>query len=438
MHRSLRKTATGPLIAALLLAGCGGDDGAAGSSGEDDDGRIGGTIRVMGVLGGDELESFLGAFAPFEQRTGITIEYEGTGDLQAVLQTRLDGGNPPDIVSNPSAGQMQDLATAGELIPVGDIIDETTVLEQFPQSLVDLVTIDDELFGIPGTTAVAGLVWYRPDTYDGPTSGTLDEWIEWVDSAAAEGRTPFCIGLESGPASGWPGASFIQQLMLQRHGADAYNAWWQGDLPWSSPEVRGAFETFRRFATDPAYVSGGADAALTGNFADSAVGLFDDPPSCLVHVQGDWLGNAMAATVPDVEPATDIDFLPFPAAEVDTEPVIVTSGETFGAFRDSPQTRAFMSYVASPQFSELIAATGSWIGPNRDTPLDAYQSELSRKAATTYLGAESVVVGAQDGMPAAMSSAFHNAVMELVAEPSSLDAILAQLDEVRAESYVTK
>ena len=56
-------------------------------------------------------------------------------------------------------------------------------------------------------------------------------------------------------------------------------------------------------------------AALTTNLATAGVGLFGDPPSCYLHVQGDWLGNAMVATVPDIEPVTDIDFFRFPAAD---------------------------------------------------------------------------------------------------------------------------
>src|SRR5262245_40857167 len=84
--------------------------------------QIGGSVSVLGVLSGDNLEAFLSAFAPFEESTGITIDYEGTFDLLAVLQTRLDGGNPPDIVSNPSAGQMQTLAAEGELLALDDIV----------------------------------------------------------------------------------------------------------------------------------------------------------------------------------------------------------------------------------------------------------------------------------------------------------------------------
>ena len=409
--------------------------GTTGRSSAADEAQIGGSVNVLGVLSGDNLEAFLGAFAPFEEATGITIDYEGTFDLLAVLQTRLDGGNPPDIVSNPSAGQMQTLAADGELLALDEIVDVTAVESDFPASLVELASSGDSIYGIPGTTAVAGLVWYNPTQYDGPTGGTLDELTAWADAAAADGRTPFCIGLESGPVSGWPGASFIQQFMLQQSGPDAYDRWWQGELPWTSPEVRQAFESFGAYATDDAYVAGGPEAALTTNFATAGVGLFDDPPSCYLHVQGDWLGNAMVATVPDIEPVTDVDFFLFPSASADVEPGIVTSGETFGAFIDTPQTRAFIEYVASPQFSELIAGTGLWIGPNRQTPLEAYTSELSRKAAEAYLEADTVVFGAQDGMPAAMSTAFHEAVMSYVADPDALDDILTSLDEVQATAY---
>jgi alpha-glucoside transport system substrate-binding protein len=430
MHITLK---TARVVASVLLVGVAAHGGSVASATVDTE--IGGSISVLGVLSGDNLEAFLSAFAPFEEETGISIEYEGTFDLLAVLQTRIDGGNPPDIVSNPSAGQMQTLASAGELVALDDIVDIAAVEADFPSSLVELSTVGDSLYGIPGTTAVAGLVWYNPTQYDGPTDGTLDDLAAWTATAAADGRTPFCIGLESGPVSGWPGASFIQQFMLQQSGADAYNRWWQGELAWTSPEVRQAFESFGAYATDDAFVAGGPTAALTTNFATAGVGLFDDPPSCYLHVQGDWLGNAMVATVPDIEPVTDVDFFLFPAASADVEPGIVTSGETFGAFTDTPQTRAFLQYVAGSQFSELIAATGLWIGPNRQTPPESYTSVLSRQAAEAYQNADTVVFGAQDGMPAAMSTAFHEAVMSYVADPASLDDILAGLDEIQQTAY---
>jgi len=51
--------------------------------------RLGGTVSVLAVWGGEELESFRAMLQPFEERTGVTVEYEGTRDLNAVLTTRV-------------------------------------------------------------------------------------------------------------------------------------------------------------------------------------------------------------------------------------------------------------------------------------------------------------------------------------------------------------
>jgi len=38
--------------------------------------RIGGTVTVLGVWGGSELESFLAMVKPFEEATGVKVEFE--------------------------------------------------------------------------------------------------------------------------------------------------------------------------------------------------------------------------------------------------------------------------------------------------------------------------------------------------------------------------
>lgn len=86
---------------------------------------------------------------------------------------------------------MQTLASDGELLALNDIVDVAAVESGFPASLVGLVSVGDSLYGIPGTTAAAGLVWYNPTQYDGPTSGTLDVLAAWTTAAAVEGRAPF-------------------------------------------------------------------------------------------------------------------------------------------------------------------------------------------------------------------------------------------------------
>lgn len=401
-----------------------------------DGAKLGGTLNLLGVLSGPQLDAYLGTFAPFEKATGIKIKYESTGDVFAVLQTRIAGGNPPDVVSNPSAGQVAQLAEQGKLVALDPFLDMAAVRADYPEGLTKLSTVDGKLHGLFYNTAVQGLVWYDPKTYQGPKPpGTWDDLSGWAERTAAGGTTPWCIGLESGPSSGWPGAVWIEQFVLQQAGPEVYTKWWKGELPWTAPEIKRAFERFGAIATNTKQVSGGPTAVLTTDFNSSPQGLFADPPACHLHVQADFLGNALAQTVPGVVPGTDIDFFPFPPVDPARAGSVEISGETLALLKDSPQGRAFMRYVATPEFSALVAGTGQWIAANRRTPLDAYTSVLSRRAAGVYAEAKTVQYAAQNAMPLAMTQAFLKAVLAYVGSPSTLDAQLAGLDRARAGAY---
>ena len=53
------------------------------------------SVSVLAVWGGQELDAFRQMIKPFEDQTGITVQYEGTRDIDAVLTTRVQAGNPP-------------------------------------------------------------------------------------------------------------------------------------------------------------------------------------------------------------------------------------------------------------------------------------------------------------------------------------------------------
>jgi len=98
--------------------------------------EIGGSVSLLGVLGGEELDDFLEVLVPFEEATGITVEYEGTRDFGAILQTRVEGGNPPDVVSTPALGQMADLADQGEVVDLNELVGADQLSANFSPSLI--------------------------------------------------------------------------------------------------------------------------------------------------------------------------------------------------------------------------------------------------------------------------------------------------------------
>lgn len=126
---------------------------------------IGGKVTLLGALGGDQLDQYLAAFKPFEEATGIKVEYEGTRDMLSVLQTRVQGGNPPDVVSNPSLGQMRQLIKDGKLLALNDVVDVEQVKKDYDSGLVELGSQNGTLYGLMQTSALKGMVYYNPEKY---------------------------------------------------------------------------------------------------------------------------------------------------------------------------------------------------------------------------------------------------------------------------------
>ena len=397
---------------------------------------IGGSVSLLGVLGDAELEAFEGVLAPFESATGIDVQYESNRDIGAVLQTRVDGGNPPDLAANPGVGQMIGFAEAGELVDISSFLDPEELARQYDEALLGGVSIDDQLFGIYTAINLEGLIWYNPHTYTGPTEpASFDELQTWAEETAASGTTPWCIGLESGPASGWPGVVWLTELVLRGAGPEVHTQWWRGEMPWTSPEIAAAFTTFGSIATDGEMVNGGPTAVLATNFANGGDAMFADPPSCYLHHQASFYGGIATANFPELEPITDIAAFPFPDVTDEHAGLRQVSGEVLGMFNDTPQARALVGYLATVEAQTLMAQTGNWLSANSEVPIDAYPSPFTAQAAEIVQAADGIYYDASSLMPQEMNAAFTTAVLDFVAEPDSLDEILAQLDEIRVDVY---
>jgi ABC-type glycerol-3-phosphate transport system substrate-binding protein len=52
-------------------------------------------VNVLGPWSGGELKDFQDVVSPWEKETGYTMAFVSTRDLNAVLTTRLEAGDPP-------------------------------------------------------------------------------------------------------------------------------------------------------------------------------------------------------------------------------------------------------------------------------------------------------------------------------------------------------
>ena len=216
--------------------------------------------------------------------------------------------------------------------------------------------------------------------------------------------------------------------MLRESGPDAYDDWVSGALPWTSPQIRAAFERFGRVVIDS---YGGPPAQLTTNFIDGGYPLFVDPPGCLFHHQATFI-TEFFRTRAGARPG-EYDFFPFPTIDQRFAGSVTGAGDLFGMFSDTPQARALMNYLVTPAAQSIWVQRGGALSVNLQ--VTNYPDEMSRRAADVLRSAQRFRFDASDLMPEKMNEAFLQAVLDYTRNPVDLESILNELEAVRLRAY---
>jgi alpha-glucoside transport system substrate-binding protein len=388
------------------------------------DGRIGGTVTVVGSWNGGEEEAFLAMVRPFEQSTGITVKYSGTRDLNGLLWQGIAQDDPPDVAGLPGPGQMTEFANFGALKDLSQVIDTSHYKADTVPTFIDLGTVDGKLVGVFIKATLKGLIWYNPHNW---TLAEPDNWIELVAQANIARRDDsktWCVGLGSDSTTGWPGTDWIEDIVLRQSGPDVYDDWVAGRLPWTAPEIKKAFELFGTVVAD---TEGGSASIIATAFGDAGNALFTTPPGCLLHHQATFMTEFFKSRAGARD--GEYDFFPFPTIDGRFANNVTGGGDLFGMFRDTPQSRALMAYLLTPEAQEIWVRRGGALSVN--ARVTDYPDEISRRSAAILTNATRFRFDASDLMPQRVNEAFLQGVVDYVRDPASLDQILANIDEVQ-------
>lgn len=399
-----------------------------------------GKLTVMGVWGGQELDAFMKVVESFEKASGIDVQFEGTRDLPTLLTTRLEAGNPPDVVALTGLGMMKDLAKSGNLVDLTGVLDMETLKEDYNQTWIDLATYKDGMYGLYISADIKSLVWYNPKEFAAKGYKVPSTWEELealTDKMVANGDTPWSIGLESGAASGWPGTDWIEDIMLRTAGPEVYDQWVNHDIPWTDERVRRAFEIFGKIARDPKLVWGGPTAVLATNFGDAANPLFAEPVQAYMHRQASFITSFIKENNPGVVAGEDFDFFPFPSIEEEFGTPVLGAADMISMMNDTPEARAFMNYLATPGAQMIWVGELGKIGINKRINPNVYPDDITRKMAKALQNASVFRFDGSDSMPAAVGSgAFWQGVLDYVGG-QDLDSVLEYIEDIADESYTT-
>ena len=126
------------VVVSLLLVACGTKEPDV--SGE--------TVVIFSAAGEEQAVVLEKNFVDFEERTGIDVVIERSGDFETLAVVRSEAGDPYDILNFPQPGLMADMARDGFLVDLGEFLDDDYMLEQYSQSWIDLGTVDGKLAGV--------------------------------------------------------------------------------------------------------------------------------------------------------------------------------------------------------------------------------------------------------------------------------------------------
>lgn len=344
-------------------------------------GMEGTTITVYPGL--DLDPGLIREFVEFKQRTGINVAVTAEDAETLVGPDVPDPSDRPDIFI--FGTDMPGWARA-RAVDLGKFVNPGTLQSDFGHYLLSFgmggggartMPADGTIRAIPTGADLKGLVYYPAAEFAKAgyqVPATWDELIALSDQIVADGRTPWCFGFESAPASGWPGTDLIESLALNVGGLEAYDEWTSGEIGFTSPAVMKAAQLADELISTPGYVKGGRATISTETWnsglasmlnRDSVTGAAE--PKCWLYIQADFLLNFVPA---GNQVGTDLDFFVLPPVDADQPNTALSTAAFSSALVDRPEVRAFMQFMASPDWGARWAGEASNVFVSANTRFD--------------------------------------------------------------------
>lgn len=409
-HRRILAPVVALGVVGMALAGCtggGGDDGGDGGGGD------GETVWILGGFTDAQAEAFQADLDKWGETSGITVRYDGNTDFQTAVIARATAGNPPDIAIYPQPGVLK--SQTKQLFPLEHLgIDVEAITADEANGLSDIAVVDGQTFGLPYSINVKSLVWYNPAAFEaaGLTVPTTDaELTALQQQIMDEGLGyPWCVGLESGGATGWPATDWLEEYVLRFGGLEEYNAWIAGDVLFDSPLVNEAGDKVATELLEEGKINGGGQAAATTAFQTAGNQLFvkgKDNGQCFMMRQGsfiaDFFPDDIKAQIQEGD-LSNIDFFQLPSPE-GTDTAMLGGGDLVGAFTDSDAVKQVVEYITGKEFGTNGYATQAiFLSPHNDFDTSFYTTEFQRKAQELLAASTLFGFDASDQMPGEVGS----------------------------------
>ena len=393
------------------------------------------TVTATGPFVDQDAVKFNATMADFVAKTGIIIQYQGSKTFEASIKTAMDSGTAPDVVDFPQPGLLASFAAQGKITDMSQFLDLTALKKNYDPYWLDQAMMPGKdgkpiMAGVWERVNGKGFVYYPKKAFDAagykvPT--TMAELQALMDQMVKDGSTPWCVGIESGAATGWVATDWIENIMLRTTTPENYDAWVKGTLKFSSPEVTNATKIMADIWTNPKYVYGGTATIIKTSFGDSTLPMFDAKgPKCFMNMNGNFITSFFPqGTVA----GTDYGAFYFPPIDAKYGSPVEVGGDIWGASNSKPETMAVMEYFTKGIHLKVWMQQGGAIAPQKDVDIAWYGSPIEAVVGKAIVSATTVRFDGSDSMPGAVGAgSFWKEMTSFIAGSEDMTTALKNID----------
>jgi alpha-glucoside transport system substrate-binding protein len=367
------------------------------------------TVSMFGSILPPESDSLNKSWAQFESCTGIKISYEGSNDFESQLPVRVQGGTAPDLAVIPQPGLLAQMVALGAVKkpPAGVVANED---KYWNAAWKTYGSVNGTFYAAPESANMKSLVWYSPSAfskagYTIPT--TWDQLSALSDKiAGAGGAKPWCGGIGSGTATGWPASDWLEEVVLSSDGGQVYDDWVSHKIKFSDPQIQTAMGLVQKWMLNPAWVNAGigdVKTIATTTFQDAGTPSLSG--KCWMLQQASFY-EAQWPKGTTVSPTGQVWAFYLPPRSTSVPTPVEGGGEFTAAFSDDAATQAVQTYLSSPQWADSrIKVAPGWVSANSGVDQTLYTDGIDKLSAQYLTNAKATFrFDASDLMPAAVGS----------------------------------
>jgi glucose/mannose transport system substrate-binding protein len=203
---------------------------------------------------GGEIEALEGLYKVMNERypnveivnAAIAGGTSSGGDMKAVLQTRMMGGDPPESFQVHLGGELLgSYVAADQMEPLDALYTDQGWDKVFPKELIEIASADGHPWSVPVNIHRSNMMWYNTKMLEEvgmEPPKTWDEWFVLAEALKAKGQPTLGIA-ESG--AGFT-AHVFETMMIAVMGPEKFKGLFNGTTSWEDPQIAEALEILKK------------------------------------------------------------------------------------------------------------------------------------------------------------------------------------------------